>query len=380
MTAAWWNELPDDFHRQRDGTEIDDAHPFLVHGSAVLDRVVRTGLGSAIGFALARTMLQHHKREAERMRFYARYADRGDPDAVFAPPLRDLHVTQRAIAPRGNIPRSRLSFESPFVPLHPELVGSYTAFRRNAHAEAEHWTHADGPRPTIMVLHGFLAHPYWFNARMFYLDWFWKAGYDILLVKMPFHGPRRGRLDPFSGYGWFAHGIGHLNEAMLHAVHDARAWMDWLERYGAPSVGLTGYSLGGYISSLTAVADDRPAFVIPNSPVVTPIDMARDWQPTRALIGAGLALNLFDPRDLRHATALHSPITYQPKIDPSRVLVIGGAGDRLTAPRFVRLLHQHWPGSRLCWFPGNHLLHFGQREYLKLMRRHIERCTKGVTA
>lgn len=370
--SAWWQTLPEDFYQQDDGTEIDAANRWLVHGSAALDRVVRTALGSAIGLALTPTMLRHRRRESARMRFYEKYADRGRVEAVFAPPLRGLRVRQQLLPLWDGIPRARLSFESPFVPLHPEMVSSYTAFRRNAHAEAEHWTHANGPRPTLMFMHGFLLHPHALNARMFYLRWFWNAGYDVLLVKLPFHGARRALSDPFSGYGWFAHGIAHLNEGMLHAIHDARAWIDYLEARGAPSIGASGLSLGGYLSALLAAVDERLAFCMPNSPVVTVIDMAREWQPTRTLIATGKALGVIDPMQLRHATALHSPLTYAPRIAPERVLIIGGAGDRFTSPRFVRLLHDHWAGSGLKWFPGNHLLHFGQREYLKAMRRHMD--------
>jgi len=54
-------------------------------------------------------------------------------------------------------------------------------------------------------------------------------------------------------------------------------------------------------------------------------------------------------------------------------MVIGGAGDRFTSPRFVRLLHEHWPGSHLHWFPGNHILHLDQRAYLKRMRSFMDR-------
>src|SRR5262249_17521823 len=152
----------------------------------------------------------------------------------------------------------------------------------------------------------------------------------------------------------------HLNEAMLQGVHDARVFMDYLEDRGAPQMGVTGYSLGGYMATMLACADERLAFCIPNSPVVTPIDMALEWQPIRPLLLAAMKLYGLDIHELRHGLALHSPLTYQPKIDAKKLLIIGGAGDRITSPRFVRLLHEHWKGSHLHWFPGNHLLHFQQ--------------------
>jgi pimeloyl-ACP methyl ester carboxylesterase len=84
-------------------------------------------------------------------------------------------------------------------------------------------------------------------------------------------------------------------------------------------------------------------------------------------------------QELRHALALHSPLSYTPKIEPQRLLIIGGAGDRLTPPRFVRLLHEHWQGSELHWFPGNHIVHLQQGTYLKRMRQFMDRYS-GIRA
>lgn len=81
-------------------------------------------------------------------------------------------------------------------------------------------------------------------------------------------------------------------------------------------------------------------------------------------------------RDLRHAQAVHCPLTWQPVIDPDRLLIIGGAGDRFTSPRYIQLLHEHWAGSHLHWFPGNHVLHLRKREYLDLMLGFMDRCTE----
>ena len=43
--------------------------------------------------------------------------------------------------------------------------------------------------------------------------------------------------------------------------------------------GISGLSLGGYLSALMASVEPRLKFAIPNSPLVTPIDMALQWQP-----------------------------------------------------------------------------------------------------
>ena len=37
-----------------------------------------------------------------------------------------------------------------------------------------------------------------------------------------------------------------------------------------------------------------------------------------------------------------------------------------------------WPGSKLHWFPGNHILHLDRRAYLKLMRSFMDRAVAAV--
>ena len=100
----------------------------------------------------------------------------------------------------------------------------YAAHDRNRIARAQHWRHTDGegPRPTLCVIHGFTASPYWVNSAFFSLPWFFHNGYDVLLYTLPFHGRRQSRRSPYSGTATFAHGFANLNEAMAQAVHDFR--------------------------------------------------------------------------------------------------------------------------------------------------------------
>ena len=60
------------------------------------------------------------------------------------------------------------------------------------------------------------------------------------------------------------------------------------------------------------------------------------------LTTAGGALEL---KTLRHAMAFQCPLNYPLRMDPRRLLIIGGAGDRFVPPRQLQLLHRHWPGS-----------------------------------
>ncbi|WP_293002330.1 hypothetical protein [Nevskia sp.] len=379
--ARWWESLPHDYYRHVEPTAVDRENRLKVRGSAGLDRLLRTGLGTLVTGAMTPGYLARAgvARERERLRWYHRHADEADRATIFQRPAGLVPIDESKpgwfdYRPSG-IPCRQWSFESPFEPLNPALRAAYGKSTRNRTARALHLHHGDRARPTLIWLHGYTLDSYRVNSLGFALPWLWKHGYDILMVTLPFHGPRAESWHPFSGYGYFAGGMAHANEAMLHAVHDIRIFIDHLFDAGAPSVGISGLSLGGYLTALTASVDERLSFAIPNSPLVVPIDMALQWQP----IGTALRLlkwrDGFDITEMRHGMALHSPLTWQPLIDPSRLLVIGGAGDRFTAPSFVKLLHDHWQGSQLHWFPGNHVLHFQQGVYLRMMKRFMDKAT-----
>lgn len=55
-----------------------------------------------------------------------------------------------------------------------------------------------------------------------------------------------------------------------------------------------------------------------------------------------------------------------------RRLIITGLGDRLAPPDQAEKLWQHWDRCALHWFPGNHLIHVSQKDYLRRMTRFLQ--------
>ena len=62
-------------------------------------------------------------------------------------------------------------------------------------------------------------------------------------------------------------------------------------------------------------------------------------------------------------------LTWQSRLPAERLLIVAGMGDGITYPKHARLLQEHWQGAGLHWFPGGHIVHFGQRAYLEKMHR-----------
>lgn len=371
----WWNNLDPVFHKYPDDFYLDNRTQLAVDSLALLDIIARTGFASlATLFATLSTLRRLKIDNAER-HFYTAIADRGDADAAYPRPTATVQVTRTpvsaSLAPAGAITEN-LSFESPFHTLNPALQAHYSSLRRNGTAWAQYWRHGDRPRPTLCVIHGFIFDSFWVNSRFFHLDWFYQQGYDIVLYTLPFHGYRQERWAPYSGHGVFSYGACHLNEVMLQGVHDFRLLMNWLqEENGVEKIGVTGISFGGYTAALLAATEERLHFSIPVVPVASLTDVIFQWAPAGPLIKLGLRLAGISIPEARHAMAIQSPLTWSPKLPKDRLMIIGGAGDRVVPPKHARLLWDHWDHPRLHWFPGNHLIHLDQGIYLKDMARFI---------
>lgn len=353
----------------------------IVDSSAVADLGLRTALATVIGAGMlprlaasaVRNGAGHNENDA--MRFYAELAATRDPQFCFPTPSRPPRVAARPAGPvaqwfaRGQV--QNISFQSSFEALYPGMRDRRRSYTRNNVVHAQHWKHDDGPHPTLCLIHGFMGSPYLFNGLFFSLPWFFRSGYDVLLYTLPFHGPRAEKNSPYSGYGFFMDGFAGFSESMAQAVHDFRSILDYLESTGVNRIALTGMSLGGYTSALVASADDRIQAVIPNVPVVTPDRTIDEWFPASLLAKLGNRLAHNDQELAAAAGRYHSPLNYAPLVPRDRRLIIAGLGDRLAPPQQAELLWEHWDRCDFHWFPGNHILHVSQPDYLRRMTRFL---------
>ncbi len=374
----WWDNLESSFHKFPDDFELDLLTQMMVGGTALVDVAARSAVAtliSALALPLSANPLRL-KQDLEDGELYRELANSHDTTRFFRYP--NVKVDMRESRPgyvhfRPADGQCRmLSFDSPFQPVNPRLHDRYLKNQRNRRAIAQYWTHDNGPRPTICVVHGFLADPYWVNSLFLGLPWFYQMGYDILLYTLPFHGARQGAWSPFSGHGYFANGISHISETVAHSIYDFRIFLNYLEQQAVPRIGVTGISLGGYTSALLAAVEERLHFCIPNVPVVSMLDLILQWFPASAVIKAGMRLSGMSVREARHIMAVHCPLTYAPRIPKERLMIIGGAGDRFAPPKQARLLWDHWDRPGIHWFPGNHILHLDQGRYLKDVRQFLD--------
>lgn len=368
-------------HGLPDRSELTLGQRLIVDASAAADIGLRTFVASIVAAAMfppiAAELLRHSGTTGERdkMRFYAELAAEHDPVKSFPAPSEPPRVYSRQANPvaewiaRGRVHNIR--FESSFQAINPAMRDRWRALQNNNVVRAQHWLHDDGPHPTLCLIHGFMGSPYLFNGLWMSLPWFYRSGYDVLLYTLPFHGRRAEKHSPFSGYGYFANGLTGFAEAMAQAVHDFRSIVDYLQFTGVQKIALTGISLGGYTTALIAGVEERIDAVIPNVPVVSIEAELEEWFPASKLFTLGRKLGRISLDDFVAASAYHSPLNYPPLVPRDRRLIITGLGDRLAPPEQAEMLWQHWDRCALHWFPGNHILHVSQPEYLRRMTRFL---------
>jgi len=346
----------------------------VVEASAISDLALRTAIASVLSATVAPAVIATSVRsgsERDTLRFYAELGAERDPAKSFPARSELPRVSSRPAnrlaewVAHGTV--DNISFPSSFRAINPAMRERWSRWGSNNVVHAQHWRHNDGPHPTLCVIHGFMGSSYLANGRFFTLPYYFRSGYDVLMYTLPFHGPRAEKCSPFSGYGYFSSGLSGFAEAMAQAVHDFRSIIDYLRHTGVERIALTGISLGGYTSALVASVEDRLEAVVPNCPVVTPARMFDEWFPANKLMGLGLRLAKISRAELSAALSYHSPLNYRPLVPKDRRMIITGLGDRMAPPGQAQMLWEHWDRCALHWFPGNHVLHVSQLDYLRRM-------------
>ena len=203
-----------------------------------------------------------------------------------------------------------LTFESGYTP-HVDEPGRDRWLEYEANATAHAWVlrHPGPPRPWLICINGYrtgnpLTDLASFGARRLHRT----LGLNLAFPVQPLHGPRSAGA---SGDRVIFAGAMNTVHTAAQALWDIRRLKSWItEVEQAPSVGVTGLSLGGYLTALLVCFEDDLACAIAGIPEsdlvrgmrrnVEPLlpPFYEQWGPELALAGAG------QPRGL---TAGHGP-------------------------------------------------------------------------
>lgn len=243
----------------------------------------------------------------------------------------------------------------------------------NDQVVAWYWRHDNTPRPTILLVHGFLA-PWW-EVNEFYLGirFLYNLGCDVVLKTLPHHGPRARSAKRISGIGFFSGGVEELNHAVLQSTYDIRTLVDVLQQRGVERIGISGVSLGGYTTALIAGLDNRFEFAMPLVPLVSIPDAMMEWKPLDRVAKTIMGRYGVTMQQLRNTMAFHSPLSRPVQLPADRLLIIAGKGDCLASPRHSETLQQHWGGCQLHWYAGAHALPRQQNQTNQVKQAFLQR-------
>jgi hypothetical protein len=172
-SGHWWEHLDNDFARTPERFDLARGDRLQIGAAAAFDHAVRAIFGTMVGstaipFGFNPIEL---RRSMESLGLYADIAESGDASRFFHEPPSGVQVR---VKPGRWFPRFEpedgvcevVRFDSPFQPVHFNQHKPYLRHNSNRVAYARMIRHRDGPRPTIVAIHGFTAEGYLIN------EWF----------------------------------------------------------------------------------------------------------------------------------------------------------------------------------------------------------------
>ena len=197
-------------------------------------------------------------------------------------------------------------------------------------------------RPVIILLDGNPAVGY-HSAFPLIARRFNRAGFNVALLVGPSHLQRRPRRPIEEDCLEFA-------RAMAQNVAEIRALTGWLLDEGCPSVGLQGFSFGGWVAGLTACSDTRIACAVLTVPGVRmrcsqPVVWRRVREALQALRPAQEAVD---------TTRLNLTLS-TPVISKEKILLIEGIHDLFADRQAIEELWQQWQQPEIWRLPHGHV-------------------------
>lgn len=178
-----------------------------------------------------------------------------------------------------------------------------------------------------------------------------ELGLNVVVPVAPLHGPRRRQA---------IYGLGFPTDDLVDTVHgisqsvwDTRRILGWIRRQSDEAIGLTGISLGGYLSASVANLDEDLACVIVGVP---PVDFASLFQSHTPHSVRDTPIFAEFHQAASRLFRVVSPLALEPKPARERRFIYAGLVDRLINPRRQALrLWNHWEQPRITWYSGSHL-------------------------
>src|SRR5437763_4037345 len=364
---SWSNWLK---HRRSDG--VPAVFPSLVlMGHAFADEAVIAGFRVMKAPSPPSALVRAELEAKAALELYGDAGFLADPASFHPQPPAIERPTARWDRTR-RLRYERLSFESFYEPFDGEPGRerwlSYDANRRSRAWVLRH----DVPRPWLVCVHGTSMGKPNLDLTLFRARWLHEdLGLNVVFPVLPLHGTRGDGLPPHAAFP--DEDVMDNVHGIAQSVWDVRRLVRWAAAQGDQPVGITGVSLGGFVTALVAGLEPDLACAILGVPAVDLIDLI-DHHSTRQR----------DPQYLRRVDLARqigvvvSPLSVRPQLPLERRFVYAGLADRLAHPRHqVGRLWEHWGRPEVLWYKGGHVAFSRNKGVGTFMRGALE--SSGLT-
>jgi dienelactone hydrolase len=181
-----------------------------------------------------------------------------------------------------------------------------------------------------------------------------EAGIGAAILQNPFYGERK----PEGQRGTKLRYVTDQFLMNLATVEETRALLRWFREDGYARLGVTGYSMGGYMAAMTAQKMPFPLAVVPcatgNSsayPLVTsPLYRMIDWPKLSMELPAGESARVHLAK-LMEGFAIDRHGSLSPD---NPAILVAALHDEFIPREEVKALQRHWPHAEIRWIDGGH--------------------------
>jgi len=267
------------------------------------------------------------------------------------PPIDDMALN----APRpGGLPIETFRFTSGYEPW-PDEPGRDRWLDYPSVGTAHGWLlrHHDRPRPWLFIVNGYRTGQIPADVMAFRVEHLHHdLGLNIANVALPLHGPRA--LGDSSGARVFNSGAMNTVFTIAQGAWDIRRVLNWMRsELGAETIGMSGISLGGYMTALLSGLDDNLACAVagvPESDLVR--GLRRQLDPMLPPFYEQWGLSW---APLERVFTPVSPLALDCLVPHEHRYIYAGLLDRWVRPGNVKTLWEHWDEPAIHWYNGSHL-------------------------
>jgi hypothetical protein len=229
-----------------------------------------------------------------------------------------------------------------------EYAANHTVYLR--------WIHpARRTRKSILIyVHGWLEPGPWIEETTLFPRLDKEIGVDLAHVQLPFHGKRKPRGSLFHGEFFWSADLVRTMESVRQSVMDVRSAILFFREQGYEQIGVSGISLGGSITMITACGAPLPDYVVP---IVAHLDLADAVENAPILWRMKSDLEKFGIEEKERRALFER--TGIPKMKPTlpadKQLWIAARDDMYIAAASVERQWEAWGKPRIVWIGGGHM-------------------------